>query len=307
MNDPAQSADVTLALIGFGEAAMTFTKGWQTTGCPAIKAYDIKTNSPSYDIRQKKHDDYDSLGVKGCDSLREALEDANVVFSLVTAGQALIAARNAHDHLKKNILYLDCNSCAPETKREAEKIIAGAGGKYVDVAIMAPVQIDLRKVPLLLSGPHAASALELLEKFNMSTRIMAGTTGTASSVKMIRSIMVKGMEALMLECLLSARRAGVDEPVLESLEASFPGFNWQRRAAYMLERVTTHGLRRASEMLEVSCYIDHLGLGAKMAKATALWQHKIGALELETINSEEINYQILADAILDKLTKEKEQ
>ena len=292
-----------ISFIGFGEAAMTFVKGWGEAAGPDLKAYDIKTNSPSKAVRQNKRREYDQFGVTGCENLRNALENADVIFSLVTADQALIAASEAASHIAPNTLYLDCNSCASDTKRLAEEKITNAGGRYVDVAVMAPVNVDLQKVPLLLSGPNADEALTNLGNLSMSTSVMSAEVGDSSSVKMMRSIMIKGMEALIMECILSARKAGVDDVVLSSLDDSFPGFKFKERAAYMLERVTTHGLRRAAEMREVAQTVDQLGLEGKMARATAEWQQKIGELDISTQGKE--NYQILADIILQRLQEEK--
>ncbi|MBL4801093.1 MAG: DUF1932 domain-containing protein [Emcibacter sp.] len=287
-----------IALIGFGEAAMTFVKGWGSQWHPYIKAFDIKTLSPSNAVQQEKREDYDRSSVQGGQSLPETLTKSSVVFSLVTADQALIAAKEAANHIGNDALYLDCNSCAPDTKRQSAQIISDAGGRYVDVAVMAPVQADLRKIPLLLSGPHASVALDVLQDLNMSASLLSDSVGDASSVKMMRSIMVKGMEALMMECVLSASKAGVDEIVLNSLHDSFPGFNFKERAAYMMERVMTHGVRRAAEMREVTLSISQLGLDGRMAKATTEWQQQIGELALQTSDLDKGNYQKLANIIL---------
>lgn len=290
-----------IAFIGFGEAASAFVEGW---GAPsmAIRAYDIKTDDPA--LRDAKHAQYAKAGVTGCDTIEAALEGAELVFSLVTADQAAMAAENAAKYIGRDVLFLDCNSCAPGTKRASEKIISAAGGRYADVAVMAPVYPARHKVPLLLSGPHGEAALEMLTTLDMSGKITPGEVGAASSVKMMRSIMVKGMEALMMECMLSARRAGVDEIVLDSLQASHPGFNWKEQAAYMMERVMVHGERRAAEMREVALTVDQTGLAGHMARAIVEWQQSVGELHLEATSDD---YKILAGAILPRLLKNEEQ
>ena len=293
-----------ISFIGFGEAAMTFVKGWGEAGGSNLKAYDIKTDSPSKEVRQQKSCDYEQSGVTGCKSLHSALKDAHVIFSLVTADQALIAAKNTASHITPNTLYLDCNSCAPDTKRCAAVLISNTGARYVDVAVMAPVQENLQKVPILMSGPHGDMALPVLESLTMTASLLSAEVGDASSVKMMRSIMIKGMEALMMECLLSARKAGVEEVVINSLENSFPEFSFKEKAAYMLERVTTHGLRRAAEMREVAKTVDQLGLDGDMARATAEWQQKIGELEINPQAKE--NYEKLTDRILANLEEKEE-
>ncbi len=293
-----ENPGLRLAFIGFGEAASAFVEGWGAERAALTTAYDIKTGDPSREIGEAKRGDYARAGVTGRETVGEALDGAAVVFSTVTADQALAAATGAVDHIADNALYMDCNSCAPGTKREASHAISKSGGRYVDVAVMAPVRPGLHKVPLLISGAHTAQALEAFGKLDMSATVVDGGVGASSSVKMIRGIVMKGLEAIVAECVLSGRKAGVDGLVLESLEETYPGFNWKERAAYMLERVMTHGIRRAAEMREVALTVDQLGLGGGMARATAEWQQRIGEMKLNAGDIGDRDYRDLADAIL---------
>ena len=148
------------------------------------------------------------------------------------------------------------------------------------MAIMAPGHPRLHRTPMLIAGPHAAAAAALLSDLDMSAEMAGDAVGDASAVKMIRSVMIKGIEALTAECLLAARRAGVDGRVLGSLVVSDPGTDWPRRAAYNLERMMVHGGRRAAEMREVAATLDELGMPSGLATATAQWQDRIGELAL---------------------------
>jgi len=296
-----------IAFIGFGEAAGAFLKGWRGGPFPALAAaaYDIKTDDLA--LAEAKWADYARADVKGCASAGEALAgaDADAVFSLVTADQALIAAGNAAPHLKPGALYFDGNSCAPGTKRRAAEAVHAHGGRYVDMAIMAPVYPKMQKTPVLLSGPHAEAALAAAQGLDMAAKIVPGDTGAASSIKMIRSVMMKGLEALVLECVLAGRKAGVDVAVLDSLDVTYPDFDWKRRAAYMMERVATHGVRRAAEMREVALTVDELGLGGTMARAAVEWQERVGALRLKAGDIQD--YGALAEMILASLDKDQNQ
>jgi hypothetical protein len=93
--------------------------------------------------------------------------------------------------------------------------------------------------------------------------------------------MVKGMEALTAECFLAARRAGVGAQVLASLSESFPGMDWPKQSAYNLERMASHGIRRAAEMREVAATLRELGVEPLMAVATTERQAEIGRLDLK--------------------------
>lgn len=287
-----------LGFVGFGEAAAAFVEGWGEQRPGRVTAYDIKTDAEDPEVRAAKHADYARWDVAGCDTPAQALSDRRVVFSLVTADQAFAAAETAAGGIARDTLYLDCNSCAPGTKRRSARLIELAGARYVDVAVMAPVHPALHKTPLLLSGPHAEPALQRLTALGMVAEVVPGDVGAASAVKMIRSVFVKGLEALVTEGVLAACEAGVDERVLDSLEASYPGFGWKERSAYMLERVTTHGIRRAAEMREVALTVDELGLSSDMARATVAWQQRVGELG---IRAEPGDYRQRAETVLQRL------
>ncbi len=122
--------------------------------------------------------------------------------------------------------------------------------------------------------------------------------GEASSIKMLRSVMIKGLEALTAECMLAARRAGVEQQVLASLQASDPGIDWTARSAYNLERMLVHGKRRAAEMREVAMTLSELNLPNRMALATVDWQSQLGELDVDITDA---SLTGRADAILESL------
>jgi 3-hydroxyisobutyrate dehydrogenase-like beta-hydroxyacid dehydrogenase len=210
----------------------------------------------------------------------EAVKEADLVFSTVTADQAVQAAENCAPHMKKQAFWFDLNSCAPSSKQRAAELMEDVEVRYVDVAVMAPVHPKRNMVPLLIAGPHARQAKALLEALPMAPRMVEGGIGAASSIKMIRSVMVKGLEALTAECILAGVAAGVDEEVLASLLRTYPGIDWPAQTTYNLERTIVHGERRAAEMREVVKTVEDLSLPAEMSAATVAWQSRIGALRL---------------------------
>ena len=257
---------MTIASIGFGEAGQAFAR-------PGIRAYDRKGAAIG--------DAYGATGVIGCHTPAEALADADAVFSLVTADQALPAARAYAALLAPGALWLDMNSVAPDTKRAAAQAVATAGGRYVDVAVMAPVLPARLAAPLLLAGRHAAEAEAVLRDHGFTNVAIAGPAiGAASSIKMIRSVMVKGLEALTAECALAAERAGVLDPVIASLDASWKPQGWETRIDYNLDRMMAHGLRRAAEMEEVAVTLAALGVDPAMTRGTIERQRTLGGLGL---------------------------
>ena len=170
------------------------------------------------------------------------------------------------------------NSVAPDAKRAAASVIEAAGGHYVDIAVMAPVHPAGRAVPMLARGPHAADAMAALATLGMiNVAVAEGPVGTASSIKMIRSVIVKGIEALSAECVLAAAKADVLDAVLASFDASPPPVTWRERADYNLDRMLVHGVRRAAEMEEVVRTLDSLGTGSAMSRGTVVRQRILGA------------------------------
>ena len=256
-----------IAFIGFGEAGQCFAAAMQ--GGAGVAAFDIlfADSAKLSEVRER------FTAIETCDTLNAAMAGATIVISVVTADEALSAAQGAAGHLARGTLYCDMNSVAPDTKRAAAHVIEAAGGHYVDVAVMAPVYPAKLEVPLLLSGPHGESAAAALKALGFgNVRALTGEVGRASSIKMIRSIMVKGVEALTAEMILAARAADVADEVLASL-----GEDWPAKAAYNLERMTTHGRRRAAEMGEVATTLQSLGIEPIMTRGTIIRQTEMAA------------------------------
>lgn len=254
----------TIALIGFGEAGSTFAKaaGWEAAAL-------------AFDINPARRAAMEEAGVVACATAECALSDADIVLCLVTADAALPAAQDYAELLKPGAVWCDMNSVAPDTKRAAARVIAAAGGRYVDVAVLAPVNPARMNVPLLVSGEHAAVAEAMLRAAGFAkVRVVGDEIGRASAIKMIRSIMVKGVEALTAEMMLAATKAGVVDEVLSSLGASEKNDSWFVRAEYNVERMTTHGLRRAAEMEESVKTLIGLGIEPVMTSGTVLRQRE---------------------------------
>ena len=254
-----------LTLIGFGEAGATFARaaGWEAT-------------ARAWDIAPSRHAAMAEAGVTVAASAAEALAGSPVVLSLVTADQVLAAARDCAPFLAPGALWCDMNSVAPETKRAAARAIEAAGGRYVDVAVLAPVDPARMNVPLLVAGAAATEAVAALAAAGFANvRSVGSEVGRASAIKMIRSVMVKGIEALTAEMMLAAEAAGVVDEVLASLDASEKAQGWVERAAYNLERMTTHGVRRAAEMEEAARTLATLGVDPVMTRGTVLRQREM--------------------------------
>jgi len=256
----------THALIGYGEAGSSFATAGRWMGGVAV-----------WDHIPERREAAVSSGLYTSAAPAEVLAGAPLVLSLVTADQSLRAAEAYAPLLALGALWCDMNSVAPETKRAAASAIEAAGGRYIDVAVLAPVEPARLGVPLLISGDAADEALLMLRGIGFENlRVVGPEVGRASAIKMIRSVMIKGVEALTDEMMAAAKRAEVIDEVVASLDASEKPKPWGERAAYNMERMTTHGLRRAAEMEEAAKTLTALGVAPVMTNGTVLRQRGAG-------------------------------
>jgi 3-hydroxyisobutyrate dehydrogenase-like beta-hydroxyacid dehydrogenase len=263
-----------IAFIGFGEAGQAIASGLRESGIERIAAWDILFPQ-SEGARLKAAGE--AMGARCAASAQEAVAETDMVISAVTAASSLEAARSVAPHLAGNPYYLDINSVSPGRKQEAAKLLTNRA-RYVDVAVVAAIHPKRHRTPLLIAGPQAESVSPLLREKEMQLSVVGDAVGAAAAIKMIRSVMIKGIEALTLECFLAASRAGILEEVTASLKNNYPGLDWPKITEYNLERMATHGERRAAEMEEAAATLRELGLTPLMVDATVKRQREMGAV-----------------------------
>jgi len=210
-------------------------------------------------------------------SAGDAVRETDMVISAVTAASSVDAARSVAPHLTGSPYYLDINSVSPGRKQETADLL-GERARYVDVAVIAAIHPARHRTPLLISGPYAEEISPLLRELDMQLSVVSPEIGSAAAIKMIRSVMIKGIEALTLECFLAASRAGVLEEVTASLKNNYPTLDWTKIADYNLERMASHGERRAAEMEESAATLRELGLDPLMVDSTVKRQREMGAI-----------------------------
>jgi len=244
-----------------------------------------------------------ACGVTAARGLKDCLHKAEMVISAVTASSALDVAKEAGLILGEGQLFLDINSVSPETKRKAARNIERRRARFVEGAVMSAVPKHRLQVPMLLGGPHAFETAECLQQIGMNATPFSDQLGVASAVKMCRSVVIKGLEALVIESLFAARMYGAEDKVLESLSASFPGMGWEDHLPdYLISRVAEHGHRRAVEMREVAQTLQHVGMEPVMALATAQRQQLLASemakRNLALDSDEQFSWRSLSDALV---------
>ncbi|WP_418120041.1 DUF1932 domain-containing protein [Variovorax sp. 350MFTsu5.1] len=262
---------ITLGLIGHGEVGGIFGRGLLgKDGVDAVWAWDLRFADAATGEAARAAAERDGLRVAG--SMQELCSHADLLISAVTASSTLAVAEEAARHARAGSRLLDLNSASPGTKQRAAAALEAVGVAYVEAGVMTSVPPYGIRVPMLLGGAHAEALAATLCGWGMDVRAVSDRLGIASAIKMSRSIMIKGLEALVIESYATARRYGVEEHVLPTLRETFPQIDWDRQGAYFFSRVVQHGKRRAEEMREAAQTVREAGFEPLMASAIAAKQ-----------------------------------
>jgi len=264
----------SISFIGFGEAGQAIASGLREGGIEQIVAWDILF-PVAEGVKLKAAGE--KMGVRLAHSAAGAVAQADMIISAVTAASSYEAAESVAPHLSGNPYYLDINSVSPGRKQATAKLLDGRA-RYIDVAVIAPIHPKRHRTPLLIAGSHAEAAAPLLQELDMQLKVVGPETGAAAAIKMIRSVMIKGIEALTLECFLAAQRAGIVDAVADSMKNNYPGIDFKQVADYNIERMANHGERRAAEMEESCATLRELGLDPLMTECTVKRQREMGAI-----------------------------
>ena len=293
------SAIQHICLLGFGEVGQTLAADFQVAGVTQLTAFDLLFNDPGSACSRAAIE----ANVRVASSAVDAVATADLVVSAVTAAQDVAAARSVAGAMKPGAYLLDVNSVSPSVKTQAAALIDDGGARYIEAVIMSPINPKRVGSPMLFGGKHASGFLPLAQELGFSgAEVFSDQVGRASAAKMCRSVMIKGMEALLAESLLSARHYGVESAVMDSLRNLFPAADWPTLARYMISRSLIHGRRRAEEMREVAQTVSEAGLQPHMSAACAQRQDWAASFP-EAASIEELNAML--DAVLNRAKAEK--
>ena len=258
-----------IGVIGYGEVGKIFSAGLKgASGVTQASAWDLKLAAGSA-TREAERAHAQAAGIQACDDVAVLCAACDLVISAVTASNTLAVAREAAQCLKPGTVFLDLNSASPGTKQQAAALIDAAGGHYVEAGVMTSVPPYGVRVPMLLGGAKAAELATVLTAWGLDAKAVSDKLGVASAIKMSRSVMIKGLEALVIESYATARAYGVEDHVLPTLQETFPSIDWSEQGAYFFSRVVQHGQRRAEEMRESANTVREAGFEPFMASAIA--------------------------------------
>jgi 3-hydroxyisobutyrate dehydrogenase-like beta-hydroxyacid dehydrogenase len=256
-----------IGMLGFGEVGRRFASDLRAADPRTeIQAFDLLVHQGMAGEEMRRHASIHRVTLA---AEAGALGDCDLVFSAVTADQTLAAARSIARRPLSESFFVDLNSAAPAVKIECAGVVAAAGGRYVEAAVMTSVPPHGIRVPILLGGAHAVAAEKILGALGFAARPVSTELGIASAIKLCRSVIIKGLESLVVESFTAARALGVEAQVLESLSETYPHFDWERQGDYLFARMILHGRRRAEEMRASAAMIESTGVGGTMAEAAA--------------------------------------
>jgi 3-hydroxyisobutyrate dehydrogenase-like beta-hydroxyacid dehydrogenase len=302
---------MNVALIGYGEVGRILGEDLRAAG-QSVTAFDVKLDAGEGEqmrVHARAH------GVTLAGSHAEAVGSAELVISAVTANQTIAAAEACAGTLPAGNFFLDLNSASPGTKIAAAHLVARGAGRYVEGAVMTAVPPHRIKVPLLLGGPDAAALVPRLLDLGFAAKLTSPRLGVASATKMCRSVIIKGLEAMLVESLTAARHYGVEEAVLVSLCETVPGIDWEKQAAYFFQRVIEHGRRRGEELVEATVTVEEAGIPPGSAAGTAIRQTWVADLADGGVFGERgspgfarsADWRVEADRILDHLHRSEQR
>ena len=254
-----------ITLIGYGEVGRILAEDLRRQDLP-VTAFDLKLHAEAGEPLREH-----ALlnGVVLTPSHVEAVRGAQLVISAVTASQTVPVAEACAPGLAPGAYFLDFNSASPGAKIRAAEFVNGVGARYVEGAVMTSIPPYRIKVPLLLGGPDAAALAPKLNAYGFAATVCSDRLGVASATKMCRSVMIKGLEAMVIESFTTARHYGVEDAVIASLQETFPAIDWEKQGAYFFQRVIEHGRRRSEEVREVAETVREAGLTPWSANGTA--------------------------------------
>lgn len=259
--------NLDIGLIGYGEVGKIFGNELRAKGVSWIGAWDVKFADAAAGSAERRH--AQAHGVVACESARELCSKAQLIISAVTASNTLEVAKEAARWIGRGATFLDFNSASPGTKRQAATLIEDAGAHYVEAGVMTSVPPYGIAVPMLLGGKQAPRLADRLRPLGFNVTPLSPKIGVAAATKMSRSIMIKGLEALVIESFTTARRYGVEAAMQETLAETFPGIDWPKQGAYFFSRVAQHGKRRAEEMREATNTVHEAGFTPTLTASVA--------------------------------------
>lgn len=251
--------------MGFGEAGVRFAQDLSRAGLADIVAY--SPSGANAQAGSALHQRANEAGAQLVASPRELCRRSDVIIALTPGRAALAAVRSVRRHLRPDHIYADASSSAVKTMERAAQMLEGKA-HFVDAAIMSPVPLNGIKAVTVVSGDRAAQFHDLLIPYGMNIKVVGVKPGAASAMKLIRSVCMKGLSAVLIESLEAAQRYGVLEASAVDMAESMD----ERPFAQIMKRyvcgTVVHAERRVHEMADALVLLNSLHSSTRMTRAT---------------------------------------
>ena len=258
---------VRLGLVGFGEIGNAIGSGLRAAGLASVTAYDIAAFEGSFSAliqsRARKAD------VELVRSPEELAQKSDYIVAVVPGSECVIAAEQIAPYVSAHHHHIDIGSATPAVKRRVAEILAARGASVADGGIMgSPLQDGLRTL-VKISGPGAQAVRDVLVPWGMNLDVVSTELGAGSGIKIVRSIVMKGLEALLIECALAGRRHGIQDEVFASISEFIDARPFMQNVEFFLSTDVIHSARRAEEATMSCDALEEVGIEPVMTRATA--------------------------------------
>jgi len=240
---------IKIGFIGFGEVASIFSKEMSCKGAE-IRIYDVLISQKGGLETIKKRMLNDNIQIS---SLEEVITKSDYILSTVPSQFAKSVAKNCVGYLRPKKVYIDLNSTSPFIKIEVSKIIQSAKADFVEGAILGAVGVTGSKTRILVTGEKGKEVAEVFNKLGMNVSYYSPEIGKASMFKMLRSIFSKGLEALILECLIAGKKAGIEKDLWDDITDFMSKKPFDQIAANWIQ---THVVAHERRYYEISQVVE---------------------------------------------------
>ncbi|MGY4235897.1 3-hydroxyisobutyrate dehydrogenase-like beta-hydroxyacid dehydrogenase [Bradyrhizobium sp. USDA 4449] len=288
-----------LGLVGYGEIGSTLGKGLREAGLQEVFCYDkYAFNGPYAELIQERAK---AAGVTLVKSNKELADAAELIFSVTPGSASLESADAFAPFITDRHTFLDFASATPKIKKSVAAKLASSGALLGDGSIEG-TPLHGYSMRMLSSGPAGERVRDWLVPWGMQIEFTGPVLGTASGIKIIRSVLIKGIEALTDEMLLAARQYGIDEVVLASASKTLAR-PFMDTVHSLTPSGVIHAKRRAEELEMSADAVADAGVEPIMARAIAArlrWKESLG-LKDHFKGVVPANYKIAIDAIVEKM------
>ena len=273
------TSNLSIGFIGYGEASYNISKGLHETSKPLIYAFDIMW--PKQDTNNIIGNRAKECNVSLVPTMGELIEKADIILCATSAKSALSIAKLASEYLKPGKIYADINSASPMVKKQIDTVVSGTGADFVDCGVMDIIPPHRQKVPIAVSGSGARKFADFANSIGMNVTFINETAGSASTLKMLRSVFMKGLTSLLLEMLVPASKIGVEDKIMEYISKTFSGSTLEQLANLLINRTAVGASRRISEMKDVAATLKSLKVESFATEATIKRLEWVESLQLK--------------------------